>query len=57
MPAAAAACSRRHKSTGYRGYAFIANQDGDALVAVDLEVMAVERHIALGDAPTQVLAR
>jgi hypothetical protein len=56
MPAAAAACSRRHKSTGYRGYAFIANQDGDALVAVDLEVMAVERHIALGDAPTQVLA-
>ena len=28
----------------------------DALVAVDLEVMAVEHHIALGDAPTQVLA-
>ncbi len=56
MPAAVAACSRHRKSAGYRGYAFIANQESEALVAVDLEVMAVERHIALGDAPTQVLA-
>src|ERR1700722_19777515 len=56
LPAAVAACSRRHKTTGYRGYAFIANQEGEALVAVDLELMAVERHIPLGAAPTQVVA-
>lgn len=51
----AAACSRR-QSGGYRGYAFIATQEGQALAAIDLEVMAVERHIALDDAPSQVLA-
>jgi YVTN family beta-propeller protein len=51
----AAACSRR-QSGGYRGYAFIATQEDDALAAVDLEVMAVERHIALDGAPSQVLA-
>jgi hypothetical protein len=56
LPAAAAACSRIRKSTGYPGYAFIANQESETLVAVDLEIMAVERHIPLGDAPTQVLA-
>ncbi len=54
--AAVAACSRRHKTTGFRGYAFIANQEGEALVAVDLELMAVERHIPLGAAPSQVVA-
>lgn len=51
----AAACSRR-QSGGYRGYAFIANQEGQTLAAIDLEVMAVERHIALEAPPTQVLA-
>jgi len=51
----AAACSRR-QSGGYRGYAFIATEEGQALAAVDLEVMAVARHIALEDAPAQVLA-
>lgn len=56
LPAAAAACSHHHKSAGYRGYAFIADQENKSVVAVDLEVMAVERHIPLGDAPTQVLA-
>jgi YVTN family beta-propeller protein len=56
LPAAVAACSRRHKTTGYRGYAFIANQEGEGLVAVDLELMAVERHIPLGAAPNQVVA-
>lgn len=56
LPAAAAACSRRHKTTGFPGYAFVANQEGEALVAVDLELMAVERHIPLGAAPSQVVA-
>jgi YVTN family beta-propeller protein len=51
----AAACSPR-QSGGYRGYAFIAAQEGQALAAIDLEVMAVARHIALDDAPAQVLA-
>ncbi len=51
----AAACSRR-QSGGYRGYAFIAAQEGEDLAAIDLEVMAVERHIALDGAPAQVLA-
>ena len=51
----AAACARR-QSGGYRGYAFIATQEEQALAAVDLEVMAVERHIALDASPGQVLA-
>jgi YVTN family beta-propeller protein len=51
----AAACSRR-QSGGYRGYAFIATQEAQGLAAVDLEVMAVARHIALDDFPAQVLA-
>jgi YVTN family beta-propeller protein len=55
LPLAAAACSRG-RQPGFRGYAFIANQEGHAVAAVDLEVMAVARHIPLGDAPTQVVA-
>lgn len=50
----AAACSRG--VSGYRGYAFIANQDGSAIAAVDLQALAVVRHIALDAAPTQVTA-
>ena len=50
-----AACSRR-SSGGYRGYAFIANQEGQSLAVIDLEVMAVARHIAIDGSPTQVLA-
>jgi YVTN family beta-propeller protein len=49
----AAACTRREAS---RGYAFIANQEGGAVAVVDLEVMAVARHIPLAGAPAQVLA-
>lgn len=51
----AAACGRRGPS-GYQGYAFVANQDGQAIAAVDLEAMAVVRHIALDGSPTQVIA-
>lgn len=51
----AAACGRRG-SAGYQGYAFVANQDGQAIAAVDLEAMAVVRHIALDAAPAQVIA-
>jgi hypothetical protein len=55
LPAFAAACSRRSVDA-FKGYAFIANEEGQALAALDLEVMAVARHIALDGAPTQVIA-
>ena len=51
----AAACSRRH-STGFSGYAFVANEEGKAVAAVDLQAFAVAKHISLDDAPTQVIA-
>lgn len=49
------ACGSRSTS-GYRGYAFVANEDGQAVAAVDLQVLAVARHIALDAAPSQVVA-
>jgi DNA-binding beta-propeller fold protein YncE len=49
------ACGSR-SMTGYRGYAFVANEDGQAVAAVDLEAMAVARHIALDASPSQVVA-
>src|SRR5580698_8243446 len=48
-------CGSR-STTGYRGYAFVANEDGQAVAAVDLEAMAVARHIALDGSPSQVVA-
>jgi YVTN family beta-propeller protein len=50
----AAACTRPQE--GFRGYAFIANQEGGAVAAVDLGVFAVARHIPLEGAPTEVTA-
>jgi DNA-binding beta-propeller fold protein YncE len=41
---------------GYQGYAFVANQEGQAIAAVDLEAMAVVRHIPLDGSPAQVIA-
>lgn len=49
------ACGSRSAS-GYRGYAFVANEDGQAVAAVDLQVLAVARHIALDASPSQVVA-
>lgn len=49
------ACTRR-KAQGFSGYAFIANQEGRAVAAVDLTVFAVARHIRLDGAPTAVAA-
>src|SRR5215472_58279 len=51
-----AACARP-KAKGFSGYAFIANQEGGAIAAVDLEVFAVARHIHVDGAPTAVAAR
>lgn len=50
----AAACTRPQED--FRGYAFIANQEGGAVAAVDLGALAVARHIPLEGAPTEVTA-
>jgi DNA-binding beta-propeller fold protein YncE len=46
---------RRKRSSGFSGYAFVANQEGKALAVLDLEAFAVAKHIALDDAPSNVL--
>src|SRR5882724_6191027 len=55
LPLAAAACGTR-SAVGYRGYAFVANEDGQAVAAVDLQALAVARHIPLDAAPSEVVA-
>jgi YVTN family beta-propeller protein len=50
------ACTRP-KAKGFSGYAFVANQEGGAVAAVDLEVFAVAKHIHVDGAPTAVVAR
>lgn len=54
--AALSNCGRHDRAKGFPGYAFVANEDGHAVAAVDLEVFAVARHIRLDGAPTAVLA-
>jgi YVTN family beta-propeller protein len=49
-------CGRHDRAKGFSGYAFIANQEGGAIAAVDLEVFAVARHIRVNGSPTAVLA-
>jgi YVTN family beta-propeller protein len=51
-----AGCGGHERATGFSGYAFIANQEGGAIAAVDLEVFAVARHIRVNGSPTAVLA-
>jgi DNA-binding beta-propeller fold protein YncE len=45
---------RRHRL--FSGYAFVANQDGRAIAAVDLALFAVTRYIRLDGAPTAIVA-
>jgi DNA-binding beta-propeller fold protein YncE len=45
------ACQRQ-RGSGYPGYAFVANYDGNAVAAVDLTAFAVAKHIRLPHAPT-----
>jgi YVTN family beta-propeller protein len=56
-PAAAAVvgCSRR-RGSGFDGYAFIANEGGQALAVVDLNTFTLAHHIPLEANPTSVLA-
>lgn len=52
---ATAACGRR-VAAGFRGYAFVANEEGGAIAAVDLQALAVAKHIPLDGAPSQVVS-
>jgi YVTN family beta-propeller protein len=51
-----AACTRRRGGAGFRGYAFVANEEGHSVAAVDLEALAVARHIPLNGAPSSVVS-
>jgi YVTN family beta-propeller protein len=53
--AAVWACGRK-KVAGFPGYAFVANEDGMAVAAVDLETFTLARRIPLDGKPTSVLA-
>lgn len=48
-----AACRKR---APFSGYAYIANEEGNAIAVVDLEVFAVAKHIPIPGSPTQVVA-
>ncbi len=43
---------RRKRSTGFPGYAFVANQDGRTVAAVDLTAFALVKHVLLEASPT-----
>ncbi len=53
--AALAGCGHR-KGAGFDGYAFVANEEGKAVAAVDLTAFAVARHIRLDASPTALIA-
>jgi YVTN family beta-propeller protein len=55
-PAIALAACRRRKSSGFDGYAFVANEEGRAVAAVDLNTFTVARHVRLDGNPTAVAA-
>lgn len=48
-------CGRR-KATGFRGFCFVANQESRSVAVVDLTGFKVRKQIALGAAPSAVLA-
>ncbi len=54
IAATTTACAKR-KASGFPGYAFVANQEGQAVAAVDLTVFAVARHIRVAGHPTSVI--
>lgn len=54
-PLALAAC-KKEKANGFDGYAFVANQEGQAVAAVDLTAFVVAKHIRIDGQPKSVLA-
>ena len=54
-PAAiAGGCGWLRRDAAFTGYAFVANEEGQAVAAVDLSAFAVARHIRIGGSPTAV---
>jgi len=53
--AAAFGCARK-KAAGFPGYAFVANEEGQAVAAVDLETFTLARRIPVDGRPTAVIA-
>jgi DNA-binding beta-propeller fold protein YncE len=51
----AAGCGHQ-KSTGFPGYAFVANEEGHAIAVVDLTAFAVIKNVHLNGNPTAVIA-
>ena len=56
LAAVSAASCGRSPGTGYHGYAFVANEEGRSIAAVDLNTFSVTKQIPLDDGPTAVLA-
>lgn len=46
----------REKGNGFEGHAFVANEEGGALAAVNLTAFAVTRHIRIDGNPTKVVS-
>ena len=46
----------REKGVGFEGHAFVANEDGGAIAAVNLTAFAVTRHIRIEGKPTKVVS-
>lgn len=53
--ATTAGCWRKPKP-GFSGFAFVANEEGHAIAAVDLTALAVVRHVRLNAAPSQLIS-
>jgi len=53
--APALAC-RRRMAVGFPGYAFVANQDGRSVAAVDLSTFSVTKEISIDGNPTAILS-
>lgn len=53
--AAPIACGRR-KGTGFPGYAFVVNEAGRSVAAIDLTLFRVARRVSLGSEPSQVIS-
>lgn len=53
--AASGGCGRTPRP-GFSGFAFVANEEGKAIAAVDLTALAVVRHVRLDHSPTKLLS-
>lgn len=56
MAAFAGASCTRERGNGFEGHAFVANEEGGAVAAVNLTAFAVTRHIRIDGRPTKVVS-